>query len=161
ELNIDRSGKGDLAVLRKNIHRWSSPNLVVVHEGDSTKLHADKLHELAHGDIRLFSVDGGHTNSIVFSDMNLAEASIGGGGIVIADDIFNQEWPGVLAGTLRYLNHGGRLTPFAIGFNKVFFALPEYSEFYRSALRAHFDHRYLLHVRMSEFTTHQVLVISR
>jgi hypothetical protein len=161
ELNIDMSGKGDLAVFRKNVQRWSSLNAVVIHQGDSTKLQANELRELARADIRLFSVDGGHTDSTVFSDMNLAEATVASSGIVIADDIFNEWWPGVSTGTLRYLGEGGRLVPFAIGFNKVFFSSPVYAEYYRSTLRTHFEDRYILDVKTANFATHEVLVIGR
>jgi hypothetical protein len=48
---------------------------VVVHQGDSTKLEPAKLRELAGGDIRIFSVDGGHTDEVVDSEMMLGEAS--------------------------------------------------------------------------------------
>lgn len=156
ELNIDQSGKGDLAVFRKNVQRWSSLNSVVIHQGDSTKLQADELRKLARGDIRLFSVDGGHTDSTVFSDMKLAEATIASGGILIADDIFNEQWPEVYAGTLRYLSQGGQLVPFAIGFNKVFFSVPEFAEYYRSTLRTHFEDRYLVYIKMADFAAHEV-----
>lgn len=62
---------------------------VVLHRGDSTALDSEKLRELAGADIRLFSVDGGHTEAIDFSDMRLAEQTLTDGGIVIADDVFN------------------------------------------------------------------------
>ena len=161
ELNIDNSGKGDLAAFRKNVERWSSLDAVVIHQGDSTKLHADELRELARGDIRLFSVDGGHTDSIVFSEMNLAEATLASGGIVVADDVFNEAWPGVSSGTLRYITQGRQLVPFAIGFNKVFFSSPKYAEFYRNILRANYEDRYLVFVHTSNFATHEVLILSR
>jgi hypothetical protein len=161
DLNIDQSGKGDLAIFRKNVQRWSSLNAGVIHQGDSTELRANELRELAHGDIRLFSIDGGHTDSIVFSDMNLAEATLAPEGIVVADDIFNQDWPGVSTGTLRYLSQGGELVPFAIGFNKVLFSSPNYAENYRNILHAHFDNRYLIVVKMSDFATHDVLILGR
>jgi hypothetical protein len=161
ELNIDNSGKGDLAIFRRNVERWSSLNNVAIHQGDSTELSADTLRELSHSDVRLFSVDGGHTDSIVYSDMNLAEATIAAGGIVIADDIFNEEWPGVSTGTLRYLNEGGQLVPFAIGFNKVFFSLPAYADAYRSTLQKRFEDRYLVSVKSSNFATHDVLILGR
>ena len=74
--------------------------------------------ELAEGPVRLFSVDGGHTEEIVATDMRTAEQALVPGGIVVADDVFNAEWPGVSVGTLRYLDAGGTLVPFAIGFNK-------------------------------------------
>lgn len=161
DLNVDQSGKGDLAMFRKNVRRWSSITPTVIHQGDSTKLGATELRELAKGDIRLFSVDGGHTDPIVFSDMNLAEATLASGGIVIADDIFNEEWPGVSTGTLRYLSEGGKLFPFAVGFNKVFFAAAEYAGYYRNILNKNFDGRYLIYAKLSDFATHEVLVLTR
>jgi hypothetical protein len=161
DLNVDESGKGDLAMFRKNVQRWSSPENVVVHQGDSTQLQAGELRKLAQGGIRLFSVDGGHTDPIVFSDMNLAEATLAAGGIVIADDVFNQDWPGVSTGTLRYMESGGELVPFAIGFNKVCFSTQEYSQMYRDILRREFASRYLVLTKSSEFAGHEVLIISR
>jgi hypothetical protein len=81
--------------------------------------------------------------------------------VVVADDVFNQEWPGVATGTLRYMSQGGTLVPFAIGFNKVFFASPEYVEPYRDLLQKNFDDRYLTVVKMSDFAAHDILIISR
>jgi hypothetical protein len=159
QLNIDRSGKGDLASFRRNVQRWSSLSRVVIHDGDSTQLQANELREVARGDIRLFSIDGGHTESTVFSDMNLAEATLASGGIVIADDIFNEEWPGVVTGTFRYLSQGGQLVPFAIGFSKVFFSSPEYADYYRSTLQARYEAGHLVRVKMSRFAGHELLII--
>jgi hypothetical protein len=161
ELNLDKSGKGDLAVFRRNVQRWSSSDGVAIHQGDSTALTAEQLLELAHEDIRLFSVDGGHTDAIVFSDMNLAGATVATGGVVFADDVYNQEWPGVMSGTLRYLNHGGQLVPFAIGFNKVLFSYPEFAEYYRGFLESHFGDRVLISTKTANFGTHEVLIIVR
>ncbi|WP_123025560.1 class I SAM-dependent methyltransferase [Mycolicibacterium stellerae] len=159
--NIDHSGKGDLATFQKNVRRWSSLDNVVIHQGDSTHLLSDELSKLARAQIRLFSVDGGHTDQIVFSDMMLAESTTAPGGIVVADDVFNQYWPGVATGTLRYLSGSGGLVPFAIGFNKVFFSFAGHAEFYRGILRKSFQDRHLLLVKTSEFATHDVLVITR
>ena len=161
DLNIDNSGKGDLAAFRRNMRRWSSLDSVSVHQGDSTRLSANRVRELASGEVRLFSVDGGHTDPIVFSDMNLAEGTLSSGGIVIADDVFNQEWPGVSTGTLRYIEESRRLVPFAIGFNKVFFCDPDYAEYYLNSLWMHFAGRYFITVKMSDFATSDVIVIAK
>jgi len=131
--------KTDAAALRpwrlreveNNDKVWSSMDDVIVHQGDSRKLESAKLRELAGRDIRFFSADGGHTEDVVFSDMKLAEATLADGGIVIADEVFNRYWRGVASGTVRYLSDGVKLTPLLIGFCKVFFSQPEYSEFYR------------------------------
>ncbi|MGV0795689.1 class I SAM-dependent methyltransferase [Mycolicibacterium elephantis] len=161
ELNIDKSGKGNLSAFRRNLRIWSPSSRVVIHQGDSTQLHPDELRSLARSEIRLFSVDGGHTASIVNSDMKLAEATIAQNGVVIADDVFHQHWPGVSTGTFRYLNEGGGLVPFAIGFNKVFFSKSVAAPHYREVLRQHFGQRFLLFVKDSEFAGHPVLVMGR
>jgi Methyltransferase domain len=160
ELNIDNSGRGDFERFENNVKVWSSMDDVVVHQGDSTKLEPAKLRELAGGDIRLFSVDGGHTNEIVFSDMRLAEATLAGGGIVIADDVFNEYWPGVATGTLRYLLNGAKLAPFLIGFNKVFFTHAEYSEFYRGEVNAALAGKLRFATGSSEFAGHEVGLVA-
>jgi hypothetical protein len=156
ELNIDGSGHGDFEKFENNVKLWSSVDDVIVHTGDSTKLEPAKLRELAGGDIRFFSVDGGHTDEIVFSDMKLAEATLADGGIVIADDVFNEYWPGVATGTLRYLSDGAKLTPFLIGFNKVFFTHAEYSEFYRGEVESGLGGKLRLAMASSEFAGHEV-----
>ncbi|MFM8855896.1 MAG: class I SAM-dependent methyltransferase, partial [Actinomycetota bacterium] len=161
ELNIDQSGKGDLERFRANVERWSSSNGVEVHQGDSTLLQPNALQELAGGKVRLFSVDGGHTESIVYSDMNLAAACLVSGGVLIADDVFNGDWPGVATGTLRYMAQPDALVPFAIGFNKVFFSRPECAADYRACVQAHFRRRPLEMTKLSEYAGCEVLVISR
>ncbi len=155
-LNIDGSGHGNLEKFVNNVTLWSSMDGVVIHQGDSTKIEPSALRELAGSDIRFFSVDGGHTEEIVFSDMKLAENTVADGGIVIADDVFNEYWPGVAVGTLRYLEDGAKLAPFFIGFNKVFFARPDYCESYLGELVSAFDGRLRLGVARSVFAGHDV-----
>jgi hypothetical protein len=137
ERNVDQSGLGDLGKFERNVSKWSQ-RPVVVHQGDSTQLKAGDVPEMTGA--RLFSVDGGHTAEIVQSDMKLAADCICEGGIVIADDVFNQQWPDVSVGTLNYLRGGGTLVPFGIGYNKTLFAQPEYAARYRDALAAGFEH---------------------
>lgn len=161
DLNLDSSGRGDVDIFRKNVERWSSLETVTIHTGDSTKLTPESLRGIAGTSIRLFSVDGGHTEAIVSSDMRVAEATLSEGGIVIADDIFNEQWPEVLIGTFAYLAGGGRLVPFIIGFNKVFFALPEDVDHYRNAATTHFAPRLLVYTKNARFAGHEVLVIGR
>jgi Methyltransferase domain len=161
QLNVDKSGRGDLNFFLANVDRWSSRTGLVVHQGDSTKLSADALVALAGSTVRMFSVDGGHTAKTVLSDMRLAEASLAEGGVVIADDVFNGEWPDVAVGTLRYLDQGGKLAPFAIGFNKTLFAAPEYCNKYRDVVQVLFDRRMLVDVLTSVYNGHDVVVLRR
>ncbi len=149
ELNVDQSGRGDRHRFEANVRRWADWSSVVVKQEDSTNLTGAEVRELAHGPVRLFSVDGGHTEETVLADLRTAEQAIGPGGIVVADDVFNAEWPSVSVGTLRYLDTDGALVPFAIGFNKTYLADEVHAARYREAIRRAYGRRW----RMAHKTT--------
>jgi hypothetical protein len=130
--NVFKSGLGDEAALRRNLkkHAAGAPEVKIV-AADSTTLDGDAIKAMAGGPVRLFSVDGGHTAEIVEHDMATAAASLAAGGIVIADDVFHERWPGVYEGTLRFLDKNDELVPFAIGFNKTLFTTRADSAGYR------------------------------
>ena len=110
-------------------------------QDDSTHLTGDEVRELAARPVRLFSVDGGHTEETVLADMRTAEQAMAPGGIVVADDVFNAEWPSVSVGTLRYLEPSAALVPFAIGFNKIYFT-DERTRRYREVIRRAYGRRW-------------------
>ena len=131
--NVFRSGLGDEASLRRNLARYcGGADTVKIVRADSTTLDGDDVKAMAGGPVRLFSVDGGHTAEIVAHDMATAADSLTAGGIVIADDVFHERWPGVFEGTLRFLDTNDDLVPFAIGFNKTLFTQRAYSANYRA-----------------------------
>jgi hypothetical protein len=160
ERNVDSSGRGDVEKFRANVALWATDDGLVVHQGDSTQLTAEQVRDLV-GGVRLFSVDGGHTAEIVQSDMALAEACLVDGGVVIADDVFNQRWPGVAVGTLQYIEDGATLVPFAIGFNKVFFTQPAHVPAYRAALESRFARSARLTTTESTFAGQPVTLLLR
>jgi hypothetical protein len=160
-LNLDSSGRGDLDKFLANMNRWASTDGLVIHQGDSTTLDGNTVRKLAGSPVRFFSVDGGHTEDVVFSDMNLAETALADGGVVIGDDVFNERWPGVAVGTLRYLQNGSGLVPFAIGFNKVFFAQPDYAEIYRHAVEDKCNSIMRSSVESSTYAGHPVTLVFR
>jgi hypothetical protein len=155
--NIDGSGEGNLDRFLQNIDRYSTRDGLVIHGGDSTKIKPGDIPEMS--GVRMFSVDGGHTEEIVLSDMRLAENSLADGGVVIADDVFNQQWPGVVVGTLRYLEQGGALLPFYIGFNKVLFAQSNHIDRYRRAIDTAYRDRTMTAVFSSVFAGHDVGIL--
>jgi Methyltransferase domain len=120
--NVDDSGRGDKAVFLENLGRHGgNAEQIVVRSCNSLHLRpADVLADA--GPVRIFSVDGGHTPDITASDMALAEATLSPGGLLILDDFFNPQWPGVAEGATRYLISGAsRLVPVCIGGNKFIF----------------------------------------
>lgn len=160
-LNIDQSGKGNHARFLRNVSRWGRRENLVIRQADSTTVTAAEILEALGGPVQLFSVDGGHTRGIVRSDMTLAAMSLVPGGIIIADDVFNDQWPGVIHGTLDYLSSDGSAVPFAIGFNKVFFTTPSFANEYRLGLERLAIRNLRWDVKQSEFADSTVTVIFR
>lgn len=164
-LNVEESGRGDRRLFETNVRRWGDWDRVVVEPSDSTTLTGHDVRALAGGPVRLFSVDGGHTEETVAADLRTAEQSLCPGGIVVVDDVFNHEWPGVAFGTFRYLDGPhldgpAALAPFAIGFNKVYLTDAEHAGRYRQALRDAFGARWRIDHKSSVFAQHDVEVFS-
>lgn len=139
DLNLDESGRGDLAIFRSNLRRHAgSTDGVAIIEGDSTKLMADDYLRAAGGPFRLFHVDGGHMAHMAKHDMAQAEGALAEGGVIVLDDYFHEQWPGVSDGTRELFAERPELdlVPFAIGGNKVFFARRAWAGRYRDALGA-------------------------
>lgn len=67
-------------------------------------------------------VDGGHTATETYEDLDLCNRVLLPGGLLALDDYFNPAFPGVCEGAIKFwLAHDGALTPIAAGFNKVLF----------------------------------------
>jgi hypothetical protein len=132
-LNIDNSGSGDLAKFRRNLERHADNTRLVLHPGNSMDLTGAILTRLADGPLRFVSVDGGHTAEITAHDVATAESAIAEGGIIVVDDVFNEQWPSVGDGVRRYFERRPNLVPFAIGANKTYFCRPSHRDIYRDA----------------------------
>ena len=142
EHNVDDSGVGDKNAFLRNVEAavrecmgdWGDEanedlsdededGWLAVIEGDSTAVDAGMLSDAAGGPVRIFSVDGCHTAETTRSDVELASQCLHPEGIVLVDDAFNPDWPGVVTGLSEWCARAKGtdwdLAPFAIGFNKV------------------------------------------
>lgn len=135
-LNVDKSGSGDLAKFRRNLDRYADSTRLVLHQGNSLDLSGPILMRLAEGPLRFVSIDGGHTADITAHDLATADAAIAEGGIIVVDDVFNEQWPGVGDGVRRYCEHASNVVPFAIGANKTYFCRPSHRNIYHDAAAA-------------------------
>lgn len=134
-LNVDNSGFGDRDIFLRNLRRWTGDTDITVIQSSSLDVKPGDLID-AVGRCRLVSVDGGHTEDITRSDLQLVESILMERGVVILDDFFNQSWPGVAAGASKYfLDPLTKLRPFAISPNKIYLAEPIHHELYRNGLR--------------------------
>lgn len=116
-LNVDHSGSGDLRRFLRNMGRFGiRRDDMDLRVGLSSSLPLPYAHPL-----RLFSVDGGHTEAITAGDIAWAACHAVEGGIIILDDWPNPGWPGVKLGAARNWRCGARrLTPFAEMQNKLY-----------------------------------------
>jgi hypothetical protein len=132
EENVDGSGAGDRAAFEQHVNRFLNPHSVVAMETNSLNLKPADI--TAHGKVRFFSVDGGHTEEATANDLFLAEKSIVDEGVVALDDIMNTQWTGVIGGLCRYKSAGGTLIGFAMVPNKLFLCRPRHAGEYRDFL---------------------------
>jgi len=174
EKNLDRSGLGDEEKFRRNLasHAGDDRRLTLI-AGDSTALTPVQLLTAGAGRFRLFSVDGGHTAQIAESDLALVSGVLADGGVLVLDDYFNEEWPGVSEGTNRFFANrranakatvnGSPLIPFAIGGNKLLFTTDRaHADAYvqhllRTAPRAALGSRYGMHWKVTSLFGYDVV----
>lgn len=86
------------------------------------------------GNVRFFSIDGGHTTAVLLNDLQLAEATLAPYGLVSIDDILNPQWPGIVTGAVRFFDGPTKLRPVAFITNKLICAFEPFTDFYRKAL---------------------------
>ena len=159
--NTDRSGRGDLERFERNLDRHGCPrDEIEVHAVNSLELTVEDVSRQISPPVRLFSVDGGHSAENTSHDLSLAAAVMCEGGVVIVDDYFKEDWPGVSEGVMRFLiARSDALFPFVIGGNKILLTGDrDRAEGYRQALiRAWKPWEY----KHSEFLGCPVLILSR
>jgi methyltransferase family protein len=140
ELNVDGSGYGNREVLLRNVRDFCGRDKdVLIIANSSLDLSPDEIVDQV-GQVRLMSIDGGHTAECTTNDLQLAGAMVHDRGVVILDDYFNSSWPDVATGAAEYfLRPESKLKPFAIGPNKLFISAPSNHDLYRKELRARFS----------------------
>lgn len=160
DLNVDASGYGDKDVFARNLRSYAAhADDCIVHDGiDSLAISAEYAMELRRrfGPFRFVSVDGGHTPEHCSNDLRIAEQITAQGGVVVLDDSFSYEWPGVTEGMYRYLGQSDTgLVPFAVTRKKAFLTQPEFADRYKRALEAE------LGTRVGRFWTKDTQILGR
>ena len=129
EAEEEEEGEGDdgedaaTAATPRLARRPPLPAWVSIVEADSTTLSG--LADVPDGGCRVVSVDGCHTAAATAADLALAHAALHPEGVVVLDDAFNPDWPGVVTGLFEWSAESGRaLRPFALAYGKAFLARP-------------------------------------
>lgn len=151
EHNLDRSGHGDLDILKRNLSRNGvAPSSYVIRQSSSFDVTADEVIQ-AVGPVRFFSVDGGHWLEIVENDLRIAELALCEGGVIAMDDFHRAEWPDVSAGYFSWYSKKTKdIVPFMIGFNKLYLCHRDYCKIYQAYL-ANDENLKIFRVRDSVF----------
>jgi hypothetical protein len=121
EFNVDGSGNGDKRIFFENIERniGQIEGLRVIAQ-DSLKLAGSRLSEDHEERFRLFSIDGSHTAKHTRNDIEVAFDNLCDGGLIIVDDFYNPDWPGVQEGVHGLLRDRREISAVAYGHNKLY-----------------------------------------
>ncbi|WP_297484326.1 class I SAM-dependent methyltransferase [Ferrovum sp.] len=119
--NLDRSGSGVRDIVENNLKTYGIDLAkVVIDPRGSDEVKTEDIYQ-AVGDVRFFSVDGGHWRDIVSNDLSLAASVLAKDGVIALDDFLRPEWPDVSAGFFEWFEKSDEsVVPFAIGHNKLY-----------------------------------------
>jgi hypothetical protein len=139
--NLSISGQGDRAIFVKSMKTVAPGVETTIFEKLSGDLTADEIG----GPYRFFHVDGGHLAEEALQDMRLGAQVLDARGVIVVDDPWRIEWPGVTEAILEFLS-AGAFEPIVLGFNKLVLAPAEAREMYTQFLTperawSYIDHR--------------------
>ena len=104
----------------------AEPVNIVPLSGPSADLPAKLDLKAMHHSVRWFHIDGEHTGTAVYRELELANRIVAPQGLVVVDDFFSPRYPANTTEVVRYLEKN----PFhfrllAVGFNKGYLCRPE------------------------------------
>ena len=144
--NLDKSGEGNLERLQANLaHCGYGADAVRFERADSLALGAIDLPRLrgeGHGGFAFVSVDGGHMVEHAMHDIRLAMELAMAPGIILIDDFFAPQWPGVTEAIARlYLGDRPPFVPLLAGYNKLLLCHLSHRQHFWDALIGHIRDR--------------------
>jgi len=110
-------------------------------QADSCSIDAQEIRQMVPDfqKFLLFSVDGCHGFAHTYNDIMLATALTHHAGLIIVDDYYNAEWPGVHEAVAKFYFSGAPIfVPLFYSYNKLFLCHVNYHEQYLNGLADHF-----------------------
>jgi hypothetical protein len=160
ELHTNKQGIGRFGGFRTNCQKYGftfSPD--EIWKGSSLEASPAEIIRRV-GQVRFFSIDGGHMYQHVTSDLALVEQVLASAGVISLDDVFNPLWPEVSIASFDWLrNVNGRFVPFLATQGKLYVCRPEYSPLYQEIITSN---KWLASAisRKISVLSHPVLVLS-
>ena len=157
--NVSRSGYGDRQIFETNLRRFALrvPPMRVFQLNSK----ALRPEELGHN-VRFFHIDGGHNADEALSDLRLAAASLAQDGVIVVDDAFRPEWPGVTEAIIRFLDRHREFAAVVMAFNKLVLTRRPATDLYAGVgsqiLRDQYDLGYPWSLKTLPFLGDQLLI---
>lgn len=131
--NVSRSGNGDLDAFNTNMQPVRSAGVGInIFQKNSADLTSKEIGT----NYRIFHVDGGHNPDEALKDLLLAADCTIESGVIVLDDPFRMEWPGVTEALVRFLDQRPDYQAIMTGFNKLVLTREKWSGIYLSALES-------------------------
>jgi len=132
ETNVSASGCGDREIFERNMSKHIAQGLQMeVFQQNSAALKPEEIG----GPFRFFHVDGGHNCDEALGDIELGAATLHDAGVIVVDDPFRPEWPGVTEAVIRFLDQNDEYCSLLVGFNKMVLVKKAHAEHYKPSLQ--------------------------
>ncbi len=117
QFNISTSGFGSEKNFLRNMGRcFKDLGFLTVIKKPSSDLALEETTDRC----RIFVIDGGHTAEEAYSDLSTARRALLEQGLIMIDDYYNPEFPGVSEGVCRFMSEHREIIPWAFCFNQLF-----------------------------------------
>ncbi len=134
ELNPSTSGCGDYTIFQNNMASVGASG--VLRRMKVFQQRSDTLKVEDIGDrYRFFHIDGGHNCDETLYDLRLASQATIGNGVIVLDDPFRPEWPGVTEALIRFLDECNRFRAIIVSFNKLVLVRHDHVDLYLQGIR--------------------------
>jgi Methyltransferase domain len=149
--NASGSGAGDRETFAANVARLAPTfSTLDIFESSSDQLDAARVSR----PVRMFHVDGGHLAEETLGDLRFAASVLGEQGVIVLDDAFEMDWPGVTEGLYEFLREESGLVPLVMGFGKLVLCPRNSRDYYIQYVIEHASNYF----PTSIYTTKQMLV---
>ena len=129
--NVSSSGLGDRQIFEKNMNLFFHDKLKLqIFAKSSKNLNPQEIGN----NYRFFHIDGGHDEDEALNDLKLAANSIIEKGVIVIDDPFRSEWPGVSEAIIYFLDSNKNFCAIVVGFNKMFIVRCDIAHIYLSEI---------------------------
>ena len=125
--NVSNSGDGNYDVFFNNMKKYALKQAKDIHVCLSSTLTPEVIGK----NYRIFHIDGGHNSDEALNDLILATKVVNEKGIIILDDPFRAEWPGVTEALIKFLQMDYEYDSVVVGFNKLVLSKKSVSEKYK------------------------------